>query len=92
MVKAEPTNVARAKYRFKKKSKTVFKVLKILKLNLYMDNVEIYRCANFNSKYLTGYAKIIKSDTCNSEQYIFKTLIFQILLFLWSLEYKVFKN
>jgi hypothetical protein len=65
-------NVARATYGlFFEKIKTgILKFPKNLKLNLDMDNVEIYKRAKFQLKIPRnmGCAKITKSDMCSSEQ------------------------
>jgi hypothetical protein len=68
----ETTNLARVTYSsfFENFENSILKFPKILKLNLDMDNVEIYKCAKFQLEipYSVGCAKITKSEICSSEQ------------------------
>jgi hypothetical protein len=77
-ISVKTTNVARATCSlfFEKFKKTHFIVLKNVKLIADMDNVEIYKHAKFQLEI----------------PYKFQNVkIYQILSFLWSLEYKEFR-
>jgi hypothetical protein len=65
-----------------------------MKLNLDMDNIEFYKHAKIQLKYLMmgTVQKITKSDIHSSEQRKLSKPqnLSDFLSFLWSLEYKVF--